>query len=158
MVEQLSGNLVGQSNKAPQQSVESDVFPFYEDNEEENSSVPTFCFIGKTGAGKTTLINALAQKQLGSQAKTGQLKSETSAITVHKGLNWMGGPFAVNFVDTPGLMDTEGNDQEILDMMKDEFEKKAPRIDMFVLCFEQGKFDRSIQIMLETYMHLLKDK
>ena len=27
---------------------------------------------------------------------------------------------------------------------KDEFEKKAPRIDMFVLCFEQGKFDRSI--------------
>ena len=56
----------------------------------------------------------------------------------------MGGPFAVNFVDTPGLMDTEGNDQEILDMMKDEFEKKAPRIDMFVLCFEQGKFDRSI--------------
>ena len=53
-----------------------------------------------------------------------------------------------NFVDIPGLMDTEGNDQVILDKMVVEIKKKCPRIDMFVLCFEAGKFDAGIQTMM----------
>ena len=42
--------------------------------------------------------------------------------------------------------------------MVDEFEKKCPRIDMFVLCWEKGKFDKGFQTTVETYLHLLKDK
>ena len=53
-----------------------------------------------------------------------------------------------NFVDIPGLMDTKGNDQVILDKMVVEIKKKCPRIDMFVLCFEAGKFDAGIQTMM----------
>ena len=56
----------------------------------------------------------------------------------------MGGPELVDFVDTQGLMDTEGRDQMIVDTLKNDFENKAPNIDMFILCFEAGKFDRSM--------------
>ena len=124
----------------------------------KNTRRPTFCFIGKTGAGKTALMNALAQKVLGRQAKPGQLNSETLATTIYRGVSWMGGPELVDFVDTQGLMDTEGRDQMIVDTLKNDFENKAPNIDMFILCFEAGKFDRSMQIVVETYLKLLKDE
>ena len=61
----------------------------------------------------------------------------------------------VNFVDLPGLADTEGRDQKILDQMCDDIKQKCPRVDMFVLCFEYGKFDVSIQNMMATYENLL---
>ena len=70
----------------------------------------------------------------------------------------MGGPELVDFVDTQGLMDTEGRDQQILHTLKDDFENKAPRIDMFILCFEAGKFDSSMEIVMQTYQKLLKDE
>ena len=47
----------------------------------------------------------------------------------------------MNFVDVPGLQDTEGRDQVILDDMVEDLRDKVKNIDMFVLCFEQGKFD-----------------
>ena len=36
-----------------------------------------------------------------------------------------------------------------------DIKAKCPRIDMFVLCFEQGKFDTGIQTMMQTYENLL---
>ena len=36
-----------------------------------------------------------------------------------------------------------------------EIKEKCPRIDMFVLCFEAGKFDLGIQTMMQTYENLL---
>ena len=47
----------------------------------------------------------------------------------------------MNFVDAPGLQDTEGHDQDILDKMVEEMKDNVKNIDMFVLCFEHGKFD-----------------
>ena len=41
----------------------------------EQQSNITIAFLGKTGAGKTTLMNAMARKELGAQAKPGQLSS-----------------------------------------------------------------------------------
>ena len=37
--------------------------------------IPTIAFIGITGAGKTTLMNAMAQQELGTQAGAGQVES-----------------------------------------------------------------------------------
>ena len=39
--------------------------------------------------------------------------------------------------------------------MCDDIKQKCPRVDMFVLCFEYGKFDVSIQNMMTTYENLL---
>ena len=61
----------------------------------------------------------------------------------------------VNFVDLPGLLDTKGRDQEFIDKMVNDIKHKCPRIDLFVLCFEFGKFDIGIQNMMKTYENLL---
>ena len=65
-------------------------------------------------------------------------------ITVYPEIAFLGDGDKVNFVDLPGLLDTGGNDQKILDEMVDEIKVKCPRIDVFILCFEKGKFDAGI--------------
>ena len=118
----------------------------------------TIGFLGKTGAGKTTLMNAMAKQELGAQAKRGQLVSQTSSITVYPEISFLGdSEKRVNFVDFPGLQDTEGQDQNILDTAVEEAKMKCPKIDMFILCFEQGKFDASIQEMMRTYTRFISD-
>ena len=42
--------------------------------------------------------------------------------------------------------------------MVEELKVKCPRINLFVLCFEYGKFDSGIQDMIENYSKLLNDK
>ena len=83
--------------------------------------IVTIAFLGKTGAGKTTMMNAMARQELGTQAKKGQLASQTTDITVYPNIPFMGDPNKLtNFVDLPGLADTEGRDQDILDKMVED--------------------------------------
>ena len=59
-----------------------------------------------------------------------------------------------NFVDLPGLIDTEGPegcDQAILDKMDEEIKAKCLRIDMFILCIEQSKFDSGMDKIIKIY-------
>ena len=65
-------------------------------------------------------------------------------LTVYPEIAFLGDGDKVNLVDLPGLLDTGGKDQKILDEMVDEIKVKCPRIDVFVLCFEKGKFDAGI--------------
>ena len=61
------------------------------------------------------------------------MTSETKTITVHPNIKVLDGNQRYNLVDLPGLCDSEREDQAILDKMKEDFEIKCPRIDMFVL-------------------------
>ena len=71
----------------------------------------TIAFVGKTGAGKTTLMNALAKQELGKQAARAQMTSQTSEVTVYPDIPFIGDKEKpTNFVDLPGLLDTEGRD------------------------------------------------
>ena len=65
----------------------------------------------------------------------------------------------VNLVDIPGLQDSrEGGDQIILDMMKEKMKIACPQINIFVLCFEKGKFDAGFQTIIQTYRNLLDNE
>ena len=84
------------------------------------------------------------------------MTSQTTEITVYPEIAFLGDKEKpTNFVDLPGLLDTEGRDQEILDKMVDDIKKKCPKIDMMLLCFEKGKFDTGVQKMIQTYVNLL---
>ena len=99
-------------------------------------------------------MNAMAQEILGTQAKSSQLTSETTKITVYEKIKFLGdSEKLVNFVDIPGLSDSSGNDQKILDMTA-SMKPQCPKIDLFVLCFEKGKFDATIQDIITAYQDL----
>ena len=116
----------------------------------------TIAFLGKTGAGKTTLMNSMAKQILGKQGGKVSVKSQTSEITVYPDIPFLKDKTKmVNFVDLPGLLDTKGRDQEIVDNMVKDIKRKCPRIDLFVLCMQFGKFDSGIQDMLKIYENLL---
>ena len=84
------------------------------------------------------------------------MTSQTTEITVYPEIAFLGDKEKpTNFVDLPGLLDTEGRDQYILDEMVRVIKEKCPKIDMMLLCFEKGKFDTGVQKMIQTYMNLL---
>ena len=91
------------------------------------------------------------------------MESETSEITVYRRVKYLPNVYPnenleVNLVDIPGLQDTKGNDQKILDDMKEKMKVDCPRINVFVLCFEKGKFDSGFQTVIQTYRNLLNDE
>lgn len=84
------------------------------------------------------------------------MTSETTEVTVYPDIPFRGDKDKpTNFVDLPGLLDTEGRDQEILNKMVNDIKVKCPKIDMILLCFEKGKFDTGVQKMIKTYENLL---
>ena len=86
---------------------------------------PSIVFIGKTGAGKTTLINGIAKKELGAEAKN--ISSTTMEFKVYNRIAWQGNQSRlVNLVDVPGLGDAGGT-QDILDGMVEGFKKACPK-------------------------------
>lgn len=64
-------------------------------------------------------MNAMARKELGKQAVPGQIASQTTDVDIFELIPFLGRDDSklVNFVDMPGLQDTEGRDQAILDNM-----------------------------------------
>ena len=56
------------------------------------------------------------------------------------------------------MEDSSGRDQHNLDHMVQDMSKNCPIVDMFVLCFEKGKFDTGIQEMMSVYQRLINDQ
>ena len=100
--------------------------------------------VGATGAGKTTLINGIANYMYGVQwdddyrfvlvsnepSRKSQAHSQTSWITAYT-LHWKEGspiPYSLTIIDTPGFGDTEGieRDKKIADQIKDFFSIRPP--------------------------------
>ncbi|KAG0051074.1 hypothetical protein BGZ83_004106 [Gryganskiella cystojenkinii] len=115
--------------------------------------------IGKTGQGKSSLLNRIMG--------TSELKASASVRAVTKGIaertGW--GKFEdsrrvlVTMVDTPGLADTEGDDEKNIPILKETIRSVGTRLGVtaFLLVFKIDSSVDMILTILEAFNDIMKD-
>lgn len=83
------------------------------EEEKEKAKENGFILVGKTGVGKTTILNAVFNKIVGVAAKTGKSVTKISSVYYYKLKNGT----LITLIDTPGLGDTERTENKNIDNM-----------------------------------------
>ena len=135
-----------------------EIINFEHDNlnekEKEEAKQNGFIFIGKTGNGKTTLLNAIFNKEVGKVEDTAESVTKESKVYYYKCTNGK----VVSLIDTPGLGDSEKilkNDiddkhlQGITKVISDE--KIHIKGIFFLVNFQKPRFDSDEQDALLNY-------
>ncbi|KAF9175583.1 hypothetical protein BGX21_001586 [Mortierella sp. AD011] len=115
--------------------------------------------IGKTGHGKSSLLNRI----LG----TKELKASASVRAVTKGIAERTGwarfednrRFLVTVADTPGLADTEGNDEVNIPILKEYINSVGSRVGItaFLLVFKIDSSVDAIMTILKSFNEITRD-
>ena len=139
------------NNQKEQQNFEHDNLT---EEEKEEAKQNGFILVGKTGAGKTTILNAIFNKVMGKVEKSAISVTKTSTIYYYKLTNGK----VVCLVDTPGLADTEKTEKKNIDNIHLEGITKAisdAKIHikgiLFLVNFQSERFDASEQEALLNY-------
>ena len=97
---------------------------------EENSKSVSILVTGKTGTGKSTLINGIVGKEGAVQGN--KLDPETSEVTAYA---FKEGDITVNAFDSPGLQDGTQNERKYLADMK----AKRSDVDLVIYCIRMSE-------------------
>jgi len=124
------------------------------EQEKEEAKQNGFILVGKTGAGKTTILNAIFNKVMGKVEKSAISVTKISTIYYYKLTNGK----VVCLVDTPGLADTEKTEKKNIDNIHLEGITKVisdSKIHikgiLFLVNFQSERFDASEQEALLNY-------
>lgn len=122
--------------------------------EKEKAKENGFILVGKTGTGKTTILNAIFNKVVGIAKNTGVSVTKISSIYYYKLKN---GNF-ITLIDTPGLGDTERTEKENIDQIHLDGITKAISDEnihikgiLFLVNFQNKRFDADEQEALLNY-------
>lgn len=124
------------------------------------SEITTVCLVGATGAGKSTTGNTL----LGCRADDlftvgGGATRVTTRANIVEGV-WAGEPAEsgarLRVVDTPGLLDTEGQDAEHLRDIANHLTEVVGEVDVFLVLFnsKEQRLNDAVLAMLEVFGNL----
>ena len=119
---------------------------------EKNSKSVSILVTGKTGTGKSTLINGIVGKEVAVPGN--KLDPETSEVTAFP---FKEGDITVNVFDSPGLQDGTKNEGKYLADMK----AKCSDVDLVIYCIrmsedrvpEAGPDVRAMKLLNETFGH-----
>ena len=121
-----------------------------------------FIIVGKTGTGKTTLLNALFNKIVGEAKKSAKAVTKNPCVYYYRLKNGK----TIALIDTPGLGDDEKIDNENIDKIHLEEitkliskEKIHLKGILFLVSFQKERFDAYEQEILINYNKIfpLKD-
>ena len=116
----------------------------------------SFIVFGLTGSGKSTLANAAIGEM--NRFKEGEgIESETTIVDGVVGM--FDDHHKVFVIDTPGMLDSEGRDQEHLDKIT-KYVKEQPMIKAFVVVidFEGIKINEGIRRLFELLEQMYPEK
>ena len=118
------------------------------DKEKEEARQNGFILVGKTGVGKTTLLNALYNRTVGKVEKSANSCTQISSVYYYK----MNNGKSICLIDTPGLSDSkktekENIDKEHLEGITSVISKEKVHIKgiLFLVNFQHERFDASEQ-------------
>lgn len=124
------------------------------EKEKEEARENGFILVGKTGNGKTTLLNAIFNKIVGIADNTGESVTKESKVYYYKLTNGK----AVTLIDTPGLGDSQKTIQNDIDdkhlqgITKVISEQKIHiKGILFLVNFQKSRFDADEQDALLNY-------
>ena len=127
------------------------------DEEKEKAKQNGFILVGKTGTGKTTILNAIFNKVVGKVESSAESVTKIISIYYYKLKNGN----VITLVDTPGLADSERTENENIDKMHLDGITKAISEEkihikgiLFLVNFQLERFDESEQKALIDYNKL----
>ena len=133
------------------------------DEEKEKAKENGFILVGKSGTGKTTILNAIFNKVVGKAVNIAKSVTKNSSIYYYKLKNGN----VITLVDTPGLGDTKRTENKNIDKMHSDGITKAISEEkihikgiLFLVNFQNKRFDADEQEALLNYNTLfpLKNK
>ena len=119
-----------------------------------------FILIGKTGVGKTTLLNLLFKENIGTVGDSSESQTKISSYYCLKEEN-NSEIFYFCIIDTPGLYDSDGlEDNHQINEIKKLISKENIKIKgiFYVINFQEKRFDLSIQDTFIKYNFLFPIK
>ena len=124
------------------------------DKEKEEARDNGFILVGKTGTGKTTILNAIFNKVVGKAMNTAISVTKSSTVYYYKLKNGR----VITLIDTPGLGDTERTETENIDQIHLNGITKAISDEnihikgiLFLVNFQNKRFDADEQEALLNY-------
>eukprot|EP00927_Polykrikos_kofoidii_P038913 TRINITY_DN3335_c0_g1_i1.p1 TRINITY_DN3335_c0_g1~~TRINITY_DN3335_c0_g1_i1.p1 ORF type:complete len:808 (+),score=127.47 TRINITY_DN3335_c0_g1_i1:93-2426(+) len=129
--------------------------------EDSGGNILTICMLGATGAGKSSLCNALFGARKEDVFRVGKDMNSTTSDTTFKVRPWRGNRGRVRCVDTPGFMDSRGTNNDIkqAEEMANVLKKDVKYVHVFLLFFKRddNKMAQPLKDMLITFMKMFGD-
>ena len=113
--------------------------------------------LGKTGVGKSSFINAITGKQTACKV-SGIVNAQISCTKCYDIIETQRNDKKLIFIDTPGLKDPKGDENNIEEVAKAIVDYPCFRAFLILLKFDDNKIDEDIVSILTKYMEIFPIK
>mmetsp|Transcript_40779 Transcript_40779/g.73662 ORF Transcript_40779/g.73662 Transcript_40779/m.73662 type:complete len:844 (-) Transcript_40779:67-2598(-) len=120
----------------------------------------TICVIGPTGTGKSSTCNSFFRCRSDDLFKVGSSLSSTTTDTALEQRPWRGSGQLVRCVDSPGLGDSEGRDNQHVNAMVSFLKEQVKQVHVFLILFNgmEPKLNSHLKSMLLQFKDIFGEE